>query len=444
MVTTTDTSTAPATATAARVARAARAATVTGPLLVATDGSSSAEPGFIAAHLLAERLHSEVDVVSVFESGPLFLPPPQILPMPTDFDNAGIERLRARARQQVRNQVGDDAPWHVDVLPGQPASTIRDIARDRKASLVITGISRHGIVDRVFGEETAAHIAAITDTPILAVTSPFTRLPRTVIVAIDMDSPLIPDAPAIRELLSEATAVYFVNAKPRLVASEAYDLSAWDRLYADAVAEAYDRIKASLDLPAKATQQLVELTGSPASEILDFARFGKADLIIVGQRRQSLLRRRFGTGLPTRLLRSTTCPVLVLPRTRERTVPGWLSARAPAGDRQTVTMTDRRQWSSRLALLSRRNIGRSSTLEVDDVELGAQAQAIGYPFAGADYDHIDDRVEIMFGARGAGAAHLTHSVERPTSIDILEGPNGEMLALRVANDRGQALVSFTA
>ena len=443
MITTTDSSTAPASAPAARVARAARTATVTGPLLVATDGSQSADPAFLAAHLLSERLHAEVDVVSVFEPAPFFLPAPPILPMGTDFDNTAIERLRARARQQVSNQVGDTAPWHVDVLPGQPASTIREVARDRKTSLVLTGISRHGIVDRMFGEETAAQIAAITETPMLAVTSPFTRLPRTVIIALDMDSTLVPDAPVVRELLSEATAVYFVNAKPRLVASEAYDLSAWDRLYADAVAEAYERVKASLDLPAKTTQQLVELTGTPVSEILDFSRFAKADLIVVGQRRGSLLRRRFGTGLPTRLLRSTTCSVLVLPRSRERTAPGWSGAQAPAGDRRTVTMTDRRQWSARLATLSRGNGGRPSTLEVDDVELGAQAQAIGYPFAGADYDHIDDRVEIMFGARGAGAAHLTHSVERPTSIDILEGPNGEMLALRVANDRGQALVSFT-
>ena len=423
--------------------RGTGAAVAPGPLLVATDGSQSADPAFMAANLLAERLHVGVEVLAVFEPAPVFLPPPQILPMPTDFDGAAMERLRARAQQQVRNMVGDPAAWRVDVLVGEPAATVRQVARDRDASLVITGISRHGIIDRAFGEETAAHIAGVTDTPMLAATPPFLGLPRTIVIAIDLDSPLIPDNPVIRELLSAAVTVYFVNAKPRVAASEAYDLSSWERMYAEAIAEAYERVKRSLALSGKVSQQLVDLTGPAAREIVDFAQFSKADLIIVGQRRGSLLRRRFGAGLPTRILRSTTCAVLVLPRSREHAEASWMRVQAtPAASTRTETITDRRQWAARLATVSRRNAGRIASLEIDDLELGAQAQAGGYPFAGTDYDHIDDRVEIMLGARGAGGAHLTHSVERPTSIDLLERADGELLALRIANDRGQVLLSF--
>ena len=443
MVTTIATPSTPVPAQQSEADRGTRAAAALGPLLVATDGSHSADPAFMAANLLAERLGAKVDVVSVVELAPVFVAPPQILSIPTDFDGEAMERLRARAQQQVTDLVGDTAHWHVDVLVGEPASTVRKAARDRNASLVVTGIGRHGIIDRAFGEETAAHIAGVTETPMLAVTAPFTGLPRTVVIAIDLDSPSISNDRVLRELLSEASSVYFVNAKPPVAASEAYDLSSWNRMYADAIVEAYERVKRSLDLPARVSQQLVELTGSAAKEIIDFAHFSKAELIVVGQRRGSLLRRRFGTGLPARVLRSTACPVLVLPRTRRHTAASWMSEHAtPATSRRTQTFTDRRQWPERLATVSRQNTGRIVALEIDDVDLGAQAQASGYPFAGAAYDHIDDRIEVMLGARKAGGAHLTHSVEAPTSIDLLERADGELMALRIANARGQILLTF--
>lgn len=441
MATTTATPTTSAVATGA--ARGVQSAVTLGPLLVATDGSESADPAFAAARLLAERLHGSVGVLTVFEPTPIYLPPPQMLALPTDFDASAMERLRERARQQVRKVVGETAEWPVEVYAGDPASAVRRIARERAASLVVTGVSRHGIVDRVFGEETAAHIATLTETPMLAVTSAFTRLPRTVLIAVDLDSPQILVTPVIRELLSEASAVYFVNAKPRVNAIEAFELSSWERMYDDGIAETYERVKSSLDLPGKVSQQLIRLTGSTAKEILNFAQYSNVDLIIVGQRRGSMLRRRFGRGLPTQILRATTCSVLVLPRLQKSAAVSITQENASsARSTRTETVTERREWPSRLAELSRRNGGRTVALEIDDIELGAQAQASGYPFMGADYDHNDDRVEIMLGTRGPGGAHLTHSVERPTSIDILERSDGQLLALRIANARGQVLVSF--
>jgi hypothetical protein len=115
----------------------------------------------------------------------------------------------------------------------------------------------------------------------------------------------------------------------------------------------------------------------------------------------------------------------------------------PAESSRTNTIVEPSRWATRLAELSRRNLGRTVAVEVDDADFGAQAQASGYPFMGADYDHRDDRIEIMLGARGPGRAHLTHSVTGPTSLDVLERPNGELIALRIANARGQVLVSFT-
>src|SRR5688572_3914696 len=122
-------------------------------LLVATDASESADPALVAARLLNEHLDGRVEILTVFEPIPMYLPPPQFLALPTDFDAGTTERLRARARRQVSDVIGETADWPVDVQTGDPAATIVRIASERNASLVISGISRHGIVDRVFGEE---------------------------------------------------------------------------------------------------------------------------------------------------------------------------------------------------------------------------------------------------------------------------------------------------
>ena len=424
--------------TATGVGVSDRVPTLAGPVLVATDATTAADAALIAAQILAERLRNGVEVLTVFEPPPAFFPPTGALAMPTEFDASATERLRQRARQQVQRVVGEE--WPIEVYTGEPAATVRRIALERGASLIMTGVSRHGLLDRIFGEETAAHIATIAQVPVLAATPPFTRLPRTVLVAIDLDSTAPVMTPVLRALLSDVSAMYFVNAKPRATMIDGVDLGSWEQMYDEAIAATYERIRGSLDLPGKVTQQLVTLDGPTAKEILNFAEYANVELIIVGQRRASLLPRRFGRGLATRLLRATTCSVLVLPRTDGRASP--MAAIPAIPSARTETITDSRIWSVRLAELSRRNAGRTATVEIDDTELGAQAQVSGFPFMGADHDRRDDRIEIMLGARGPGRAHLTHSVTNPTSIDILARADGRLEALRIANARGQVVISF--
>ena len=413
-----------------------------GPLLVATDGSESADPALVAANLLSERLAERVDVLTVLEPIVMYLPPPELLAIPADIDPGMVERVRERASRQVRRIIGRFADWPVDVQVGDAAATVIRIARERNASLVISGISRHGIVDRVFGEETAAHIANHVETPMLAAMTGMQSLPRTVLVAIDIDSPAIPLTPVIRELLSGVSTVYLVNVKPPVGSVERLQLPAWNRAYDELLEASRERVLASLDLSPSASGQVVTLTGNPAREILSFADYAKVDLIIVGQRRRSLLERRFGTGVPTQIIRATTCSVLVLPR-RKHDAETVRSTSSAAKQARTETI-DRGAWAVRLAQLSRRNAHRVATLEIDDTELGSQAQVSGYPFVGVDYDHHDDRVTIMLGTRRDGGAHLTHSIEHPISIDVLEGADHRLLVLRVANASGQALLSFPA
>ena len=410
-----------------------------GPLIVATDATESADAAFVAARMLAHRCGLDVNVVAVLERPAFMMPAPYSVALPPDLDGASADRLRDLAHRQLNRIVGDAPTWSVETRFGDPAMTLQRLAAERKAELVITGVSRHGVVERMFGEEMPANIAQVTETPMLAAAPGLVDLPRTLLVEIDLDSPSIPDSAAVRALLSAATTVYFVNAKPRLP-GVAPRPEAWTSAYDAGVQVAYERVRNSLALPATVYRQLVTLEGTPAKEILSFAAYAKVDLIVVGQRRRWPLHRGFGSALPRRVLRGATCSVLVLPRARGR--QGVETIPSPERGPRTETITERHRWAPRLAQLSRQNAMRRVAVDIDAPDLGAQALATDYPFVAMDYDHHDDRIEIMLGFRTGRTAHLTHSVSAPSSLDILEGADGRAVVVRVANEQGQTLITF--
>jgi hypothetical protein len=87
-------------------------------------------------------------------------------------------------------------------------------------------------------------------------------------------------------------------------------------------------------------------------------------------------------------------------------------------------------------------VGRLAALEVDDPELGAQAQEHDYPFLGATWDHHDERVEIMLGDFQGTGRHLTRGIGGVTAIDVLRDEQGRDLILRVAHGTGQTILTL--
>ena len=406
------------------------------PLIIATDGTDSADATFIAARLLAQHSGAPVNVVTVLEQQLVYFPAPYPI-VPVEVERTQIDALTARVKRQLEKQVGTRTGWTVETRYGLPASTIARTAREAHAEMILTGLSKHGVLDRVFGEETSPHIAQLTDVPLLTVAPGTDHLPRVVVVAVDPHAPAVPQSASIRALLSEVESVYLVNVQPRSTDTLGFEPAPWDQSYEEGLDEAVERVKQSLGLPAKVFQNVIVALGNPAREILRAATEVKADMLIVGQRRRGLILARPGGGLASRLLRGTTCSVLVLPQPL-----GEPRTMAPVTSMHTQTLTDRAQWTARLGEISRRNAGRRVSLEIDDTRLGAQAQATDYPFLGADYDRTDDRVTIMLGNPVGGTSHLTHTVTAPVSIDLLEGNDGKARVLRVEDEGGQALVTF--
>jgi hypothetical protein len=102
------------------------------------------------------------------------------------------------------------------------------------------------------------------------------------------------------------------------------------------------------------------------------------------------------------------------------------------------------EWVAELDAFARHNRGRRATLEVDDPDIGAQAQAFDYPFIGSAFDPHDQRVELMFGSAGNVTNHLTRNIGEVKTIDLLRDERGRDIALRIAHGNGQTLLTFAA
>jgi hypothetical protein len=178
------------------------------------------------------------------------------------------------------------------------------------------------------------------------------------------------------------------------------------------------------------------LQGDPATELLAFATSVNADLIATGSHGHGFVTRMLIGSVTTRILRCATCSVLTVPHAAAMT-----QARTTV-DPPVVNALDRPEWTKALDEFTRRNVGRRGVLEVDDPEIGAQAQEHDYPLLGATYDQHDGRVELMFGELGDLDRHLSRSIGNVGRIDVLSDEKGRDIALRIGHGAGQTLLTF--
>lgn len=401
-----------------------------GPILLASDGRDSTEPALRATRQLAQRFARDVQVLGVVEPLTPLLMPPEALTVPLDEVRTLATQMRQRVSEQLRQDLGERAGWRAEVRQGIPSQTIADTAKERDASLLVTGLSAHPVVDRVFGNEIPVELTKLVDRPLLAVTPPWERLPRTIVITVDMSGTSERVVRFTSALFPDATTIYLVHVMPRTTEVER-ELPGWEATYERELAAAFDRMREGL--PTNAKIETVTLRGSVAKETSDFAQYAKADLIATGLHTHGLFYRLFFGNVATRLLRAATTSVLLVPEGEARV--------SPLHESRTISLP-RHDWPARLRDFSLRNKSRRVTLEIDEPAIGAVVQAYDYPFAGVAYDPRDDRVELMLGEDGTTGRQLTHTIGAPTSIDILTEPRGRDGALRVAYKDGQALTTF--
>jgi nucleotide-binding universal stress UspA family protein len=398
-------------------------------IIVATDGSSTAESAFRAAQLIASATDAHVHVITVLELLPIVVPVPEMILLTNDADTSRSDAQRKLVREQVA-KFDPGRRWSTEMRHGRPGEVIARVARDRNADLIIMGMNKHGLWDRFLGEETAMEIARLTEVPLFIAALDLKRLPRRVVLAMDLKPGGLRTMPDVVPLIGNKLSLACVHVKPRneFLGIDWADL---DREYELAVQQQFREMEKELEMRG-ARSDLVVLNGEPARELIEFAGFSKAELVMVGINRRPGRSRAIGGRKAARLVRRCDCSLLIVPAT---------ASTASRGLDATETLYDAAQWEPALRKFTARNAGRRAAVEIDDPRLGALVEVDSYPLLGVDYDRRDRRVDIMLGDFQGGERHLTRSIRMPDSVSV-RIVAGTDTALSVAHGGGQTLLTF--
>ena len=400
------------------------------PVIVATDGHEQSNSAMIVARLLAAD--DAMRVITVLKRMPAVNPEIQ-LPLSPDMEASRRAEQKRTVKQQAGRVWGDDR-IDVELCEGDPATTIARLAHETNATMIVSGLGRHRVVDRLFGDETALRLIRVSAVPVLAVASGMAHTPARIVIAVDFSETSLRAARLALEVAAPNATLYLAHVGPR--DSMLHEWNGWGLSYKDDAGDALQKMREQLHIPTGMTVQRVLLQGDPATELLAFAASVNADLIASGSHGHGFVARMLVGSVTTRILRCSTCSVLCVPHAAAMT-----RARITV-EPSTVMIIDRPEWSERLDEFTKRNVGRRGTLEVDDPDIGAQAQEHDYPLLGATYDPHDGRVELMFGELGDVGRHLTRSIGDVDEIDTLTNERGQDIALRIAHGAGQTLLTF--
>ena len=297
-----------------------------GPLLVATDGTPQSLGAFAAAVCIAaggtrraDRTPKlQVRVVTVCDALPL-LPPDVAAVVPLDFVKIQRAEKFASAIAQVRYNVADLSNWNVNVISGPPAPTIARAADESRASLVILGLGRHDLLDRVFGSETALRVIRSSHVPVLAVPQNWIGIPRRVLIAVDFGPASIRAARTAMRIMPPGANVCFAHVAPAIGLPD-YDVTLAD-IYQQSLSDEFDRFIDAVGVPEDITVERKALYGETAHALLEFAKADGVDMIVSGTHGVNAIARLMVGSVATRLIRGAHCAVLVASAESRQEIP---------------------------------------------------------------------------------------------------------------------------
>jgi nucleotide-binding universal stress UspA family protein len=407
-----------------------------GEILACTPGDAATGAVLRTAHRLSRGAARPVHVLAALEPLPVGTVGFEVIPPPAVSEEERRGAMLDDVRRHLLADIGPDAVWGVEVRGGPPPRVIAQAAAERDAWLIVMGLGRHAIVDRLLGTETALHTMRVARTPVLAVPAAGGGAMHTAIVAMDFSPASIRAARVALACLEAPATLTLVHVIPRLETPPFVGIE-WDEAYERELPRLFERAIEAIGAPAEVRVETATLRGDAALELLAHAEHQRADLIALGRRGLGAFERLLVGSVTTRVLRGSTRAVL--------TAPTPAPAEADEIERvmtRLITSDEPARWDERLADFTRRNAGRRTSLEVDDPSLGAQSQQTGYPLRGVAYDRHDRRVEVMLGADDAEGPHLTRSIAGVDAISILNGADRRDRALRIAHGRGQTIVQL--
>lgn len=288
---------------------------LSGPVLVATDGSMAGEAAFRAASLIAVKSSASVEVLAVVEPLPVLVPEPSVIMQPLVASPEVFDAFRNGISAQMRGIAPPDLTWHIQVEYGRPSSEIADEARELKARLVVIGLVHHSVMDRILDGDTALELVRHAHAPVLLATQGWTSLPRQAVFAVDFSRQSMRAAREGLRPLGENANVVLAHARPM---PTVYDgMGIWEVEYEDAAKIELDRFAEALNAGPTVRVEKMILRGSPASALLQLAEKTHADLIVAGTHGAGFVQRMLLGSVATRLMRHATRSLLIVPPAAE-------------------------------------------------------------------------------------------------------------------------------
>jgi nucleotide-binding universal stress UspA family protein len=260
-------------------------------LVVATDGRPQADAAIAAAKQLAGS--TPLRVISVLSIGNSTERSP--------FDGVTsrtIERQRDAVAAQLSRVIGGAGGAALELRTGYPPAVIASYGQVHEISLLVVGIGRTPVLERLNGDESTLRLARMTRTPMLAVAAGCAVPPRRIVAATDLGRTSVRAAQLAMALSPDAEVSLVHVRSPSAGRVREGSLGR----VADALQSGYcGRV------------EVVELTGDPATEVLAYAKARRADLITVGAIGERKLPHGAIGVVATRVIRCSSCSVLLAP-----------------------------------------------------------------------------------------------------------------------------------
>jgi nucleotide-binding universal stress UspA family protein len=288
-----------------------------GPVILATDGKAQSSGAFAAAVAIGaggtrRSDHAQtlpVHVLTVCDALPIVAP--EVAPvLPYEFLEGRREDMLTAALEQVRYNVSDTSGWRVAAMSGAPAATITDTAEEAEASLIVMGLGKHDLYERVFGTETALKVMRHSHVPVLAVPQNWIGIPRRIVIAVDFGAASLRAARTAMRIAAPGASICFAHVAPDLglPLDVEDDLSS---IYRSNLSDEFDRFIAAVGVPDDVSVTRTALYGDPPRALLDFARAEGMDMIVAGTHGLNALAQLFVGSVASKLVRGAQCAVLV-------------------------------------------------------------------------------------------------------------------------------------
>jgi nucleotide-binding universal stress UspA family protein len=258
----------------------------TSAIVVGSDGRQPSNPALAAGAVLAGS--AAFGTIGVLPAGPDDV-----------SSHTALQELRATLDDQISRMLGESCDAWIDVRSGYPPAVLAAYAATRGVSLLVVGIGRPLVVDRLNGDESVLRLARMTQTPLFAVAERRHVPPRRVVVGTDFSATSMRAARLALSLASpdaEVSLVYVHTATERPAPTGAL------RRHVDTLQTGFcGRVSA------------VELGGDAGTELLAYATHTNADVIAIGKRGTDRSPHGALGPVATRVVRCASCSIALAP-----------------------------------------------------------------------------------------------------------------------------------